>query len=179
MYHIKNDRRAEKSVELIIGALTALMGEKAFAEITVTDLQRRSTVSRSTFYRNFDSLTDVLALLCDRGFQAIFSGGDEQDLRSEVFNYWFCNSAVLEVLVSIHRTDIFLLSFRREAMKLESLRFLAQDPCRCDYFISIITSVMVGVLTTWIEHGKKETREQVANILTDEFAAISALGIAR
>ena len=143
MYHIKNDRRAEKSVELIIGALTELMGEKAFSEITVTDVQRRSTVR-----------------------------------RSEVFNYWFCNSAVLEVLVSIHRTDIFLLSFRREAMKLESLRFLAQDPCRCDYFISIITSVMVGVLTTWIEHGKKETREQVANILTDEFAAISALGIA-
>ena len=42
MYHIKNDRRAEKSVELIIGALTELMGEKAFSEITVTDVQRHA-----------------------------------------------------------------------------------------------------------------------------------------
>ena len=73
MYHIKNDKRARASTELICAGLLACMKEKPFARITITDVQRASTVSRSTFYRNFDCLEDVLALLCDRGFQAVFS----------------------------------------------------------------------------------------------------------
>ena len=73
MYHIKNDKRAQASSELICAGLLACMKEKPFARITITDVQHASTVSRSTFYRNFDCLEDVLALLCDRGFQAVFS----------------------------------------------------------------------------------------------------------
>lgn len=66
MYHIKHDKRAESSVELICTAVLELLETKPLGEITISDVQRRSTVSRSTFYRNFDSLEDVLALLCDR-----------------------------------------------------------------------------------------------------------------
>ena len=73
MYHIKNDKRAQTSAELICAGLLACMREKPFARITITDVQRASTVSRSTFYRNFDGLEDVLALLCDRGFQTVFA----------------------------------------------------------------------------------------------------------
>ena len=73
MYHIKNDKRAQASSELICAGLLACMKEKPFARITITDVQHASTVSRSTFYRNFDCLEDVLALLCDRGFQAVFT----------------------------------------------------------------------------------------------------------
>lgn len=73
MYHIKNDKRAQASSELICAGLLACMKEKPFARITITDVQRASSVSRSTFYRNFDCLEDVLALLCDRGFQAVFA----------------------------------------------------------------------------------------------------------
>lgn len=56
MYHIKNDKRARASTELICAGLLACMKEKPFARITITDVQRASTVSRSTFYRNFDCL---------------------------------------------------------------------------------------------------------------------------
>ena len=65
MYHIKHDKRAQASTELICAGLLVCMKEKPFARITITDVQRASTVSRSTFYRNFDCLEDVLALLCD------------------------------------------------------------------------------------------------------------------
>ncbi len=74
MYHIKHDKRAESSVELICTAVLELLETKPLGEITISDVQRRSTVSRSTFYRNFDSLEDVLALLCDRGFDEIAAG---------------------------------------------------------------------------------------------------------
>ena len=112
MYHIKNDKRAQASTELICAGLLACMKEKPFARITITDVQHASTVSRSTFYRNFDCLEDVLALLCDRGFQAVFTAynalpaAQRGNLPKAVFHYWFHNSAVLEALVQIHRTDI-------------------------------------------------------------------------
>jgi AcrR family transcriptional regulator len=176
MYHIKNDKRAEKSAKLICDAMLELISAKPFSEITVSDIQRVSSVSRSTFYRSFDCIADVLELMCDRGFQEIFSGS-KGDLRTEVFNYWFENSAVPEALVSVHRPDIFFDSFRRCASGLESIGFLTGDPVKYDYFVSMITSVMMGILVTWIEHGKAETRDQLSEILDEEFTAISLLGI--
>lgn len=162
MYHIKNDKRARASTELICAGLLACMKEKPFARITITDVQRASTVSRSTFYRNFDCLEDVLALLCDRGFQAVFSEYNalppEQrgSLAKAVFQYWFRNSAVLEALVQIHRTDILFDSLRRSSGLIQALQPMADDPARFDYFVAIITSSMIGVLTVWVEHGKTE-----------------------
>ena len=181
MYHIKNDKRAQASSELICAGLLACMKEKPFARITITDVQHASTVSRSTFYCNFDCLEDVLALLCDRGFQAVFTEYNalppEQRgiLAKAVFQYWFCNSAVLEALVEIHRTDILFDSLRRSTGLIEALQPLADDPAQFDYFVAIITSTMVGILTVWVEHGKTETEEQMVQKLAGAFAEMAIL----
>lgn len=181
MYHIKNDKRARASTELICAGLLACMKEKPFARITITDVQRASTVSRSTFYRNFDCLEDVLALLCDRGFQAVFSEYNalppEQhgSLAKAVFQYWFRNSAVLETLVQIHRTDILFDSLRRSSGLIQALQPMADDPARFDYFVAIITSSMIGVLTVWVEHGKTETEDQMVQKLTSAFIEMAIL----
>ena len=90
MYHIKNDKRAYASVELICSALLELLETSPFEEITISDIQRMSTVSRSTFYRNFDCIEDVLMLLCDRSFDAAFKRAEEtgEEIRVAVFRYW-------------------------------------------------------------------------------------------
>lgn len=181
MYHIKNDKRAQVSSELICAGLLACMKEKPFARITITDVQHASTVSRSTFYRNFDCLEDVLALLCDRGFQAVFTAynalpaAQRGNLPKAVFQYWFRNSAVLETLVQIHRTDILFDSLRRSSGLIEALQPLADDPARFDYFVAIITSAMIGVLTVWVEHGKTETEDQMVQKLTSAFIEMAIL----
>ena len=54
MYHIKEDKRAQASVELICDGLKRCLKEKSFESVTISDIQRVSGVSRSTFYRNFD-----------------------------------------------------------------------------------------------------------------------------
>ena len=177
MYHIKNDKRAQASSELICAGLLACMKEKPFARITITDVQRASSVSGSTFYRNFDSLEDVLALLCDRGCQAVFAARSalpperRGSLAKAVFQYWFCNSTVLEALVEIHRTDILFDSLGL----IEALQPLADDPAQFDYFVAIITSTMVGILTVWVEHGKTETEEQMVQKLAGAFAEMAIL----
>ena len=181
MYHIKNDKRAQTSAELICAGLLACMREKPFARITITDVQRASTVSRSTFYRNFDGLEDVLALLCDRGFQTVFAAynalpaAQRGSLPKTVFHYWFHNSAVLEALVQIHRTDILFDSLRRSTGLIEALRPLTDDRAQFDYFAAIIASGMIGVLTVWVEHGKTETEAQMVQKLAGAFAEMAIL----
>lgn len=144
-------------------------------------MQRASTVSRSTFYRNFDGLEDVLALLCDRGVQTVFAAynalpaAQRGNLPKAVFHYWFHNSAVLEALVQIHRTDILFDSLRRSSGLIQALQPMVDDPARFDYFVAITTSSMIGVLTVWVEHGKTETEDQMVQKLTSTFIEMAIL----
>ena len=62
MYHIKKDKRCQQSAQMIIEGLNQCLAEKEFAKITVSDIQRKTGVSRATFYRLFDDTSDVLAL---------------------------------------------------------------------------------------------------------------------
>lgn len=96
-------------------------------------------------------------------------------LAKAVFQYWFHNSAVLEALVQIHRTDILFDSLRRSSGLIEVLQPLADDPARFDYFVAIITSAMIGVLTVWVEHGKTETEDQMVQKLTSAFIEMAIL----
>ena len=173
--------RAEASRELICAGVLGWMMEIRFARVSMAVVQRASSVSRSTFYRNFDCLEDVLVLLCDRGFQAVFAArsalppAQRGSLAKAVFQYWFHNSAVLEALVQIHRTDILFDSLRRSTGLIEALQPLADDPAQFDYFVAIITSTMVGILTVWVEHGKTETEEQMVQKLAGAFAEMAIL----
>ena len=88
MYHIKEDKRAQASVELICGGLRRCLKEKSFESVTISDIQRVSGVSRSTFYRNFDRMEDVLALMCDRVFEEAFAS-DYSNISEAVFRTCF------------------------------------------------------------------------------------------
>ena len=136
MYHIKNDKRAYMSAELISSGLLELIKTVPFEQITISDIQRVSTVSRSTFYRNFDCIEDVLMLLCDRSFDAAIKRAEEtgEEIRIAVFRYWFENVSLLETIVKIHRTDILVESLRRsEQIKLKFRPYI-KDETVFDYF---------------------------------------------
>lgn len=172
MYHIKHDKRAESSVELICTAVLELLETKPLGEITISDVQRRSTVSRSTFYRNFDSLEDVLALLCDRGFDEI-AAGSGASVYIRMFHYWFNNAAVLEALVRTGRADILAESLKK--LLLRSKELPGMDEARLDYFAANIGYVMTGILATWLKRGRRESEAELAGILADCFAAAGAM----
>jgi AcrR family transcriptional regulator len=59
MQHHQDDRRAERSRELILDALRELIAEKSFEKITVQEIVDRAGVGRTTFYAHFQSKEDV------------------------------------------------------------------------------------------------------------------------
>ena len=79
--------------------------------------------------------------------------------------------------MSIRRTDILFDSFRRSAAELEVTKRLIKDSDTYDYFISIIASVIMGILVTWVEHGRKESQKELQKRLISSFSAMLKLGI--
>lgn len=173
MYHIKEDKRAHKSALLIYEALQKCLKEKDFNKITITDIQRTSSVGRATFYRHFDQLSDVLYWQCDRRFYEVlnnYSGDllfDSKQFLVYYFNYWMGNCDLIELLLNIKHQDIIFDCHLRNAKIItdkyqSNLKILNEH---YKYNMGIRISITIGMLITWIEGGKKETANELVEII--------------
>ena len=176
MYHIKEDKRAKASVELICDGLKRCLKEKSFESVTISDIQRISGVSRSTFYRNFDRIEDVLALMCDRVFEEAFAS-DYSNISEAVFRTWFRHADMIEAVVGIGRGDMLYASLRRCTSRMRSGLPEWGDAAPLDYLASIIASSMMGIMITWVERGKKESEEELKGVILQSFKAMKFIGL--
>ncbi len=180
MYHIRDDKRAQTSAELIYQGLVQCLRWKPFDFVTVTDVLRISGVGRATFYRNFDNLIDVLQMKCDQCFREVLEqyleahAAGQMDSRAflvHFFRYWIEKRKLLEVLVAMNRQDIIYTShFQHSAAITE--RFLPQMDISSEeyvYFMTVRTSVTVGILTAWVKTGRKKTPEELVDFLIEAY----------
>ena len=69
MYHIKHDKRVYKSANLICDGLAEMLKVKSYDEISITDVCNINGIARTTFYRLFGTLDDVLLYQFDNLFE--------------------------------------------------------------------------------------------------------------
>ncbi len=149
---------------------------KSFESVTISDIQRVSGVSRSTFYRNFDRIEDVLALMCDRVFVEAFLS-DYANISEAVFRTWFRHQELIETIVGIDRGDMLYASLRRCTSRMRSGLPESGDAALLDYLASIIASSMMGIMITWVERGKKENEEELKGMILQSFKAMKFIGL--
>lgn len=178
MYHIKNDKRARRSAELIYLGLLQCLKRKPFEQVTVTDVQKASGVARTTIYRCFDNLSDVLTWRCDLCFWEALHAVPPTETPNEValmrgyFTYWTTHGEILKLLMDIHRQDIIYASHMKSAEALAQSygRLPGMDEASSRYFMAIRTGVTIGVLKAWLDGGRKETPEELHAILSQQAA---------
>lgn len=175
MYHIKNDKRAERSALLICNALFSLMDKKSYEEITISDIQQYTGVSRSTFYRNFDTMDDVLRLKCDLVFEDIFSRRTLLPLCVVCFEYWYDNNLVMEKIMRTGHINFITLALKERVEKDSSLARKFSSDADLEYFSSMLSYAMVGFLATWIERGKKESKAQMLRHVVKALRALTSI----
>ena len=172
MYHIKKDKRAIRSAELVQKGLVQCLKKKDFSEITVSDIQRESSVSRATFYRLFDNLIDVLYYQCDmlattmeenytNQTSATFTGFIQYSL-----SFWFDNHDFLEALFKSN--NIYILQAVMTDHSHFFKGFFSENKipeAEIAYLIPIATSMLSSILMTWIKNGKKESLEDIYKLL--------------
>lgn len=176
MYHVKDDKRALVSAQMIYEGLMECLRTKKIEEITVKELVNASGVGRATFYRNFDSPIDVLHMKCDKCFEEVLSGylaqyNKEQSGRSSLldyfFSYWMERSDLLEALAAANRMDIItqchfnhsdiITSFFKPDMDMDSEDYI--------YFMSLRTGIATAMLSAWVRTGKTKTAQELSELL--------------
>ena len=168
MYHIKSDKRAQVSAQLIGNAMMELLKVRNFDDISVSDIQRQSTVGRATFYRLFDNTVDVLSWLCNQIFDTMANrnASPTENMVESMASFigaWMEHEVLLQAIIrSGHIEVIYELLYRR-MKEAEDLLFpdLQLENGKADYLVSIASTAMIGGLSAWLKHGKTESAEQV------------------
>lgn len=86
-------KQSERSKRWMEDALMKLLSQKAYAEITVTDIAEKAGVSRLTFYRNFETKDAILEYHLDNIFNEYVKTLPDVNLNLEdaliqCFTYW-------------------------------------------------------------------------------------------
>ena len=172
MYHISKDSRAQKSAELICKGLSECLKEKPLSKITITDINKKSFVSRATFYRMFDNIHDVFAYECDRVFLQIQKvikenkNTDKKERIQMIAEKWFLHNTLFQTLVANNLDWIVLESHARNAeilKKLYSVPF--NDDKKDDYFIAMLSSIIFSAISVFFRHGQTEKPEDIQETL--------------
>lgn len=171
MYHINNDRRQIVTAEKIKEGLGRCLTAKLMSEITVSDIAAECGVSRSTFYRSFDTPIDVLMYASDTTVSTMlhdFSKANIKD-RDELIifslRYWRAHSDILEAVVNCDRLDIIQKSIHNHSDKfLVWLRGEVNkefSETELEYILAGAVGMITSMLQVWIRNDKRQTPEEL------------------
>ncbi len=178
MYHINNDPRSIKSAEMLYDGLAELIQSMPLHKITVTKLVETAKVGRRTFYRHFDQIEDVLRWRSDQVFNDMIqylivyvqeNGNEAREmLLKPVLRYFYVHSEIIELLMQANRLDIVMASSHRAVAPFKSLALteLGIDPAYVEYNIIIRLGIVTNILVKWIETGKQEPPDELADTLS-------------
>ena len=177
MYHIKNDQRAIRSSRMLYEALAQLIRERPYNSITVTHLVETAQLGRTTFYRNFDEIEDILQMRCDQVFDELLAYlvAYRQEDRSDepgkmlkpLLRYFYLNSDIIDILLRAKRIDILQDSFRKRSQWIQAsvAQQLQISEEYAAYGAEIRINIMIAIVAHWVKTGKREAPDELADKL--------------
>ena len=180
MYQKKKDKRSIQSSEWIYEALKELMKSNDYSKITITDIVNKANLGRTTFYRNFKSIDDVLQMKCDEKFYEFrhycidyykSNDIDDNSFLKPFLNYWYENSEIIELLIKANKENIIKKCLTKEIqffIDTSSVNKIKIISSHLNYFIAMRVSNSLSILTEWINNDKNIPPDELANIITSQ-----------
>lgn len=177
MYHIKNDQRAIRSSRMLYEALAQLMRTRPFNTITVTHLVEAAQLGRTTFYRNFDEIEDILRMRCDHVFDELvgYIVAYRQEDRSPepgmllkpMLRYFYLHSDIIDLLLRAKRIDILQDAFRERAqgIQAQAAQKMKVSEEYLAYGFEIRINLMIAIVAHWVKTGKRQAPDELADTL--------------
>ena len=160
--------------ECIRTALLYLMGVKGFEQITVTEIIKRAGVSRGGFYRNYQSKEEVLQEICSELLRYILDYMTEHRFYENT-RLWMIdffrniaeNQEAYKLLVNAQVPKNIVLEFDEGRILKELQR---NDSPLEQYRALAIAKSITEILVVWMKNGRKETTEEMAEIMLEIFS---------
>lgn len=180
------DRRVTRTQVAIRQALIALIEERGFDALSVSDITTRANINRGTFYLHYRDKYDLLEQTeteIVENIERIFLQGAPlrlEDLNSPdrplpvivaMFEYLQENSALMHAIVGL-KGDAALQTRIKRAIErnLELGALTGGRPLSFlvprEYLIAYLLSAHFGVVQVWLERGCVESPSEMALVLT-------------
>lgn len=173
----KPDRRTEKTRLSIFNALSDLMQEKKYSNITIQEIIDRANVGRSTFYAHFDTKDELLSCSIENVFellnQHIIDCVDQSGSQTrfipvaELFEHILENSRLIRGVMSTESADLLLRKIQSYWNKkiekhLDELFTDCTKPkVPFDILTNHITSTMIELIKWWLSCNTPYTPQQM------------------
>ena len=163
----------------IIDAVMQLMTEKNYMDITVTDIVKKAGVARASFYRNFNSINDLIDVIVDEIsdeligdiFPTLYSS-DERKWREFLFNHFYRFTRKQQQMGKIHPQNLNVL-FARMDNKIQQKESNFPAETIRDKYIAIGTVGLINSITKkWMDSGAKETPEEMIDFIMSLFFSV-------
>ncbi len=166
---LSNDELYHITKESLQTALLQLMKMKNFEDITITELVKKSGVSRTAFYRHYNTKEDIVREMTHEfldGLEGLLSNPfllhNLYELFLELFNYITKYKDVFEILDKSH----YPKQLYHQSMSFLD-RIIKTKNSREYYYIVGIEGAITKILFHWFNNGMKETPEEMAKLCTD------------
>lgn len=191
MYHLSENKKTQRSAELIYEALCKLLQENELSEITVQELVYEAKVGRATFYRLFDSIPDVLKYKCDRVFEEFItyinnyrksellsSSVASTKLLLPLLRFWYLDSIIIEVIIKSERVDILHSNIEKLFERLfDNMDKEINPNFQKDYFVAIRAGILFNILIKWVTNKKNIPPDDLAEIILKQISQVKVLNI--
>ena len=151
--------------ECLRTALIALMGQKPFDKISVSEIVRRSGVSRTAFYRNYSTKEDILNEACNAFLDSIaasFSGSRFRNDRRGWYHDYFQDirehADTFRLLLQAHMVNTPVFSSLSLNRKLNPPAESASP-----YDFLAWAGALSSVPVHWFQNGMKESDDFMAD----------------
>jgi AcrR family transcriptional regulator len=190
MLNTSNDRRTIRTKKMIRNALSELIEEKGFNDISITDLTSRADINRGTFYLHYSDKFDLLEKVEDEVIKELseqtknINSIDILDLNSvdkplpfvvKLFQYFKENAIFMKAILGPKGHPTFQVKIKK-FIETNLFEKKVTGPTRTEemqipeeYFISYVLSAHLGVIQRWIESGMEKSPEEMALILSKLF----------
>ncbi len=160
------DKRNKYVKERIIEAMINLSSIKGWDEITITDLIKESKVARATFYRNFNSIDELINYGIDQfriNYWKNVPKSSSNFLSQEMLEYTFCffkqNKNVI-LSYSNFGTSSSILDIITEGMILSFGDMPSNSILR--YKLYYYSGALYNMMFNWLKEGMKESEKEMA-----------------
>ena len=146
MAELKTHKRALESQKKIYKTVRKLLLTKPLIDITITDIEKESHVSRSTFYRNFNNVIEVIEVMLDYFYNRYLENKvGKEDQLLYFYEYWDKHKDLIYIVS--HQSAYLLKNVMKKHEKDE------KDP----FMLDIKCSLMSSLLSVWVESKDKLT----------------------
>lgn len=176
------DRRTIRTEKMIRVALSQLIEEKGFNDLSITDITTRADINRGTFYLHYTDKYDLLEKIENELIEELLSNCNitsdvdkQMSFMIKLFQYLNENAIFMKAILGPKGDPTFQCKLKaliqtclfenNKAKVLKNENMLVPE----SYFIAYVLSAHLGVIQHWLESDMERSPEDMASILSNMF----------